>query len=73
MSKQLPPGRPLDRTLLLAVAAAINRLTKVIDASEVGQDEAELLCAILADLRLILDINGYTIDTVTNRLRRVSQ
>lgn len=73
MSLRYSPEGYIDRTILLAVAAAIRSIEAVsgaIKEYDIGKDDSELLASALGDLWSILETNGYTIDIDTNRLRR---
>ncbi|KAF0221148.1 MAG: hypothetical protein FD174_646 [Geobacteraceae bacterium] len=73
MSLRLSPEGHIDRKILQAVAAAIRSieaLTGAIGEYDIGKDDAELLGSALIDLWSILEINGYTIDIDTNRLKK---
>jgi hypothetical protein len=73
MSLRHSPEGLINRTILLAVAAAIRsieRISGAIEEYDIGKDYAELLASALGDLWSILETNGYTIDIDTNRLRR---
>ena len=62
-----------DRMILLATAGAIRSLESVIRSMEeylIGPEDAQDLHYIMGRLWGILENNGYTINTGTNRLRR---
>lgn len=75
MSLQYSAEIYISRKILQAVARAIKNLEAVITGTigeyDIDRDTAELLCSAVSDLWAILETNGYTIDTDTNRLRRV--
>jgi hypothetical protein len=73
MSLQHSPEGLIDRKVLLAVAGAIKSIetvTGTIVGYEIGRDDAVLLTTAMRNLWSILETNGYTIDTDTNRLRK---
>jgi hypothetical protein len=73
MSFQISPEGHIDRKVLQAIAGAIKSIetvTGTIEEYEIGEDDADLICSAMRDLWSILESNGYTIDTDTNRLRR---
>jgi hypothetical protein len=73
MSLRHSPEEHIDRTVLIAVAAAIRRLESVsgsIEEYDISKDDAFFLCSALSDLWTILYANGYTIDADTNRLKK---
>ncbi len=73
MSLQHSPVGHIDRKVLLAVAGAIKRIetvTGTIVGYEIGRDDAVLLTTVMRNLWSILETNGYTIDTDTDRLRK---
>ncbi|BCS52630.1 hypothetical protein [Geobacter sp. SVR] len=75
MSLRLSPEEHIDRKVLLAVTAAIRNIEAIsgaIEGYDIGKDDAELLASALGDLWSILETNGYTIDSDTNRLRRAT-
>jgi protoporphyrinogen oxidase len=75
MSLQISPEGQIDRKILQAVAAAIKSIETVAQTVveyDIGKDDAELLASAMSDLWSILEINGYTIDINTNRLRRAT-
>lgn len=62
-----------DRTIVLATAGAIRSLESVISSMQeyqIGPEDAQDLHYIMGRLWSILESNGYTINTDTNRLRR---
>ena len=73
MSLQHSPEGLIDRKVLQAVAGAIRSLESVIGTVteyQIGASDAQDLQYIMRRLWAILETNGYTIDTDTNRLRR---
>lgn len=75
MSLQISPDRHIDRKILQAVAAAIRSIETVAQTTveyDIGKDDADLLASAMSDLWSILELNGYTIDINTNRLRRAT-
>jgi hypothetical protein len=68
------PDGHIDRKVLLAVAGAIKSIENVtgtIVEYDIGYSDAQDLHYIMRHLWAILETNGYTIDTDTNKLRRV--
>lgn len=73
MSLEHSPEGQTARKVLQAVAVAIKSLetvTGTIVEYDISKEDAESLCSAISDLWAILEINGYTIDVDTNRLRR---
>lgn len=73
MSLQHSPEGHIDRKVLLAVAGAIKSIeivTGTIVEYDIGKDDAVLLTTAMRNLWSILETNGYTIDTDTDRLRK---
>lgn len=73
MSLRHSPDGNIDRKVLQAVAGAIRSIetvTGTIVEYEIGASDAQDLHYIMRRLWSILETNGYTIDTDTNRLRR---
>jgi hypothetical protein len=74
MSLHHSPGAEIDRKILQAAATAIRSIetvTGTIVAYNIGKDDALLLTTAMRNLWSVLESNGYTIDTDSNRLRRV--
>jgi hypothetical protein len=75
MSSQPSQEGQTNRKKLRAVAAAIRILETVVVGTiveyDIDRNSAELLCSAMGDLWAILEINGYTIDIETNRIRRM--
>ena len=62
-----------DRTIVHATAGALRSLesvTKSMNEYPIGPEDAQDLHYIMGRLWAILNSNGYTINTDTNRLRR---
>ena len=73
MSLLHSPEGEIDHKVLQAVAGAIKSLetiTGTIVEYKIGISDAQDLHYIMRRLWSILETNGYTIDTDTNRLRR---
>jgi hypothetical protein len=73
MSLQHSPEGHIDRKVLLAVAGAIKSIetvTGTIVGYKIGRGDAVLLTTAMRILWSILETNGYSIDTDTNRLRK---
>lgn len=74
MSLQHSPEGHIDRKILQAAATAIRSIetvTGTIVEYQIGNDDAQLLNTAMRNLWSILESNGHTIDTDTNRLRRM--
>jgi len=74
MSLLHSPEGEIDRKILQAAATAIRSIetvTGTIVEYNIGKDDALLLNTAMRNLWSILESNGHTIDTDTNRLRRV--
>lgn len=75
MSLQHSPDGHIDRKILQAVAGAIRSIelvTGTIVEYDIGKEDSALLSSSMRNLWSILETNGYTIDTDTNRLRRAT-
>ena len=75
MSLQHSPEGKIDRKVLQAVAGAIRSLetiTGTITEYKIGISDAQDLHYIMRCLWSILETNGYTIDSDTNRVRRAT-
>ena len=75
MSLQHSPEGHIDRKVLQAVAGAIRSIetvTGTIIKYDIGKDDEVLLNTSIRNLWSILETNGHTIDTDTNRLRRAT-
>ncbi len=75
MSLLHSPDGHIDRKVLLAVAGAIKSIENVtgtIVEYNIGYSDVQDLNNIMRHLWAILETNGYTIDTDTNRLRRTT-
>lgn len=76
MSLKHSPEGQIDRKILQAVAGAIRSLetvTGTIVEYEIGISDAQDLHYIVRRLWTILETNGFTIDTDTNRLKRATE
>ena len=74
MSLLHSPEGNIHRKVLQAVAGAIRSIetvTGTIVEYDIGKDDAVLLTTAMRNLWSILESNGYTIDTDTNRVRRI--
>lgn len=75
MSLQHSPEGHIDRKVLQAIAGAVRSIetvTGTIIMYDIGKDDEVLLNTSMRNLWSILETNGYTIDTDTNRLRRTT-
>ena len=75
MSLLHSPEGEIARKILQAAATAIRSIetvTGTIVEYNIGKDDALLLNSAMRNLWAILESNGYTIDTDTNRLRRMT-
>ena len=74
MSLLHSPDGNIDRKVLQSVVGAIRSIetvTGTIVEYNIGKDDALLLTTAMRNLWSILEANSYTIDTDTNRLRRM--
>jgi len=75
MSLLHSPEGEIDRKILQAAATAIRSIetvTGTIVEYNIGKEDAMLLNTAMRNLWAILETNGFTIDTDTNRLRRTT-